>query len=64
MKTAERVISKSLQEVWEWKEAVYRETKDKNLEETKAYFRKGLQRAAKIIGARLKKNPDGSYVLI
>ena len=64
MKTTERAVSKMLQEVWEWKDAVYEDTRGKSAGETKAYFREGLKRAAKIIGARLKINPDGSYLFV
>jgi len=60
MKTTDMAITKALQEVWEWKEAVYEDTKNMTYEETRAYFQKGLEDAARLLGARIVKNPDGS----
>jgi len=64
MKATDSVIPKALAEVWEWKDAVYEDTKDKTLEETKAYFREGLEEAARILGARLERSSDGSYRIV
>jgi hypothetical protein len=64
MSATETTISKCLEEVWEWKEAVYQDTKDMSMEEKQAYFREGLELAAKTLGAQLVKNPDGSHSLV
>jgi hypothetical protein len=57
-------VSKSLEEVWEWKEAVYEETKNMNAEEIQKYFNNGLVSAAKSINAKLVKCEDGSFLMI
>jgi hypothetical protein len=54
-------ISKSLEEVWEWKEKAYEETKDKTFEELKAIYKKSVEDAAECIGAKLVKLPNGNY---
>jgi len=64
MKTTEKFAPKALRDVWEWKEAVYQDIKDMTVEEKLAYFHEGLELAAKTIGARLIKNPDGTYRLV
>jgi hypothetical protein len=64
MKTTETAISKSLLEVWEWKDAVYQDIKDKSADERKAYFHEGVEIAAKILGSRVVVNPDGSRCLV
>lgn len=63
MKTTEKdiLISKALMEVWEWKDEVYKEIKNKTFEEKQRYFEEGLKEAVKLINGRLLKNPDGSY---
>ena len=53
----------ALKEVWEWKERVYLEIKDKNSEEKRHYFHQGLLKAVKLLEAKLVKNPDGSYFI-
>ncbi|MEI6125176.1 MAG: hypothetical protein WCQ99_01350 [Pseudomonadota bacterium] len=57
------VISKSLYEVLQWKEAVYKDIKDKTFKEKKAYYHEGLREAAKIINGKLIRNADGTYSL-
>ncbi len=66
MKTIEKAvpISKALSEVWDWKEKVYNDVKDMSFEEKREYYEKGLKEAAKILKAKLKTNPDGSYSLV
>ncbi len=64
MKTTDRTISKALEEVWEWKEAVYNDIKDMTFEEQKKYFKEGLDYAAKLLNAKLMKNEDGTYSIV
>lgn len=64
MKPTETAVSKSLEEVWKWKNSVYDDIKDMSLDETKIYLHEGLTRAAETIGARLVKNPDGTYSFV
>ncbi len=46
-------VSKTLQEVWRWKEEVARETKDMSMSEQIAYFRQANQRLAEKTGKKL-----------
>ncbi len=57
MKTIEKSvpISKALSEVWEWKDAVHEDIKDKSFEEKKKYFEKSLNNAVNILKGKLKK---------
>lgn len=64
MKATETLVPTALREVWEWKEAVHEDTKDMTDEEQIAYFRKGLEEAAEILGARLEKNANGTYSFV
>jgi hypothetical protein len=64
MKAKNDVISKALEEVWEWKEEVYLDIKDKSSIGKRDYFRKGLDEAVEIIGGKLRKNDDNSYLII
>ena len=57
-------ISKSLIEVWQWKERVYEDIKDKNFTEKSKYYEQGLNEAVKLLNGQLIKNVDGSYMLI
>lgn len=57
-------VSKALEEVWEWKDEVYQDIKDKTFEEKQKYFQEGLKSATKFIKGKLKKNADGSYTII
>ena len=52
--------SKSMLEVWEWKEAVYNDTKDMTIEEELKYFRENAD--AFISEAGLKKQKIGKNV--
>lgn len=63
MKTTEYTVPESLKAVWEWKDAVSSEIEHKSTQEKLAYFREGLDVAAKLIGARLVKNADGTYCI-
>jgi hypothetical protein len=64
MKTNEMrtiTVSKSLEEVWEWKQKVYEETKGKSFSELNEIYFRGMQEAAKILNAQLLKNENGTY---
>ncbi len=54
-------ISKSLEQVWKWKEEVYNDTKNMTFEEKKKYSEKNLKESAELIGAKLVKNEDGTF---
>jgi len=66
MKTIERetFISKALMEVWEWKDEVYEDIKNKTFEEKQKYYEEGLKEAVRLLNGRIKRNPDGSYCLV
>ena len=64
MKTDIDGITKALEEVWEMKQAVYEDIKDMTFEERRAYFQKGLEEAARILGAELVENPDGTWSFV
>jgi hypothetical protein len=46
-------ISKALERVWEWKQAVYEETKDMTPQEQLAHFHDAQRRLEQKVGARL-----------
>ena len=66
MKTNEKItpVSKALSEVWEWKDAVYKDIKNMSFEEKRVYFEKGLKEAVKMIKGKVKTNSDGSYSIV
>lgn len=66
MKTTEKIasVSKALSEVWEWKDAVYKDIKNMSFEEKRVYFENGLKEAVKMINGKVKTNSDGSYSII
>jgi hypothetical protein len=64
MKTKNEAISKALSEVWEWKEEVYLDIKDKSFNEKRKYFREAMDEAIKVLGGTLNKNEDGSYSIL
>ena len=64
MKTVEAPVSKALLEVWEAKRLVYEDTKDMTREQRMAYSRQSLENAARALGAKIVKNPDGTYRLV
>ena len=66
MKTNEKMapVSKALSEVWEWKDAVYKDIKNMSFDEKRAYFEKGLKEAVKMIKGKVKTNSDGSYSIV
>ncbi len=66
MKTIERetLISKALMEVWEWKDEVYEDIKNKTFEEKQKYYEEGLKEAVRLLNGRIKRNPDGSYCFV
>ncbi len=61
MKKNNENTHKALREVWAWKDSVSRETSGKNFSEVKTYFAEGMNEAAKILGASIITNSDGSY---
>ena len=66
MKTNEKIapVSKALSEVWEWKDAVYKDIKNMSFEEKRVYFENGLKEAVKMIKVKVKTNSDGSYSIV
>ena len=66
MKTNEKIapVSKALPEVWEWKDAVYKDIKNMSFEEKWVYFENGLKEVVKIIKGKVKTNSDGSYSIV
>ncbi len=47
-------VDKSLQEVWDWKDKVYQETKHLSIRETAEYIHKGAEEFCKKYGLKLK----------
>ena len=47
-------VDKSLQEVWDWKDKVYQETKHLSIKETAEYIHKGAEEFCKKYGLKLK----------
>ena len=64
MKKTDEYIPYALREVWAAKDAVYKETKNMTPKEQLAYFRRGVKRMAKRIGAKVVKSPDGTCRLV
>ena len=66
MKTNEKIapVSKALSEVWEWKDAVYKDIKNMSFEEKWVYFENGLKEVVEIIKGKVKTNSDGSYSIV
>ena len=64
MKSKDVAISKALLEVWEWKDEVYKDIKDKTFEEKQKYYREGMDEAVKRLNGNLIRNPDGSYSIV
>ena len=48
-------VSKSLQEVWDWKEQVYQETKGLSMKETIKNIKEGAEQLKKKYGLKLRK---------
>ena len=46
-------VSKALQQVWEWKQAVYEDIKDMDAAERLAYFHQAAQRLEEKTGRKL-----------
>ena len=46
-------VSKTLEEVWRWKEEVARDTEGMSVEEQTAFFRQARERLAKKIGREI-----------
>ena len=64
MKSTEKTISKALLEVWEWKDEVYKDIKDKTFEEKQRYYLEGMDEAVKRLNGNLTRNPDGRYSIV
>ena len=66
MKTNEKIapVSKALSEVWEWKDAVFKDIKNMSFEEKRVYFENDLKEAVKLIKGKVKTNSDGSYSIV
>ena len=56
--------SKSMLEVWEWKEAVYNDIKDMNKEEKLKYFNEATEEIFKEMGYKKKMTGKNTYKLI
>jgi hypothetical protein len=56
-------VSKALKEVWEWKDAVYEETKDLDRKEVVRHFRKGVDRLLDEMGYKKIEASNGVYRL-
>ncbi len=50
-------VDKSLEEVWQWKEQIYKETKGMTMHDRCEYIRKGAEDACKKYNLHLKKAP-------
>lgn len=63
MKTTDKKlsVSKSLEEVWSWKEAAFNETKDFTFEQLENNYKNAVETACKLLNARLVVQSDGSY---
>ena len=48
-------VDKSLQEVWDWKDKVYQQTKHLSIRETAEYIHKGAEELCKKYGLKLKR---------
>ena len=46
-------VSKAMEQVWQWKQEVYEETKGMSLQEELAYFRDAQRRLEEKVGAKL-----------
>jgi len=57
-------VSKALSEVWEWKDAVYKDIKNMSFKEKRVYFENGLKETVKMIKGKVKTNSDGSYSIV
>ena len=64
MKSAVDEITRSLEEVWEMKQAVFEDIKNMSAEERRVYYHKGLEEAAHLLGVTLVENPDGTKSFI
>jgi hypothetical protein len=56
--------SKSMLEVWEWKEEVYNDTKDMSDEEVLKYFNDGAEKTFERMGYKKKMTGKNTYKLI
>ena len=56
-------VSKALKEVWEWKDAIYEETKDMDRKEVVRYFRKDVDRVLDKMGYKKIEVANGVYRL-
>ena len=61
MRAAEKAISKALLEVWQWKDEVYKDIKNKTFEEKQKYYQEGIDEAVQRLNGSLIRNSDGSH---
>ena len=61
MKKNSKDVYPSLLEVWDWKDEVFKDIKNKSYKERTKYFQLGLVEASKLLGKNLIKKADGSY---
>ena len=47
---------KSLEQVWEWKDAIYNEVKSLPVKEQIAYIKRKAKKAASLLGIRVRKS--------
>ncbi len=47
---------KSLEQVWEWKEAIYNDVKGLPVKEQIAYIKREAKKAASLMGSRMRKS--------
>lgn len=59
-----RTVPKALQEVWEWKEAVFQETQNMSFKERLEYSERNLQNLGKELQFAVDKTPDGHLRLV
>ncbi len=53
---------KSLEQVWEWKEAIYNEVKGLSVKEQILYIKREAKKAASFMGSRVRKPVKNSVL--
>ena len=62
--TEKHQISKALQEVWDWKQKSYEDTKGMKFEQLKTHLRNSMEEIATMMNATIVLNPDGTCQLV
>ena len=63
MKTNDEIhVSKSLEEVWEWKEKAYETTKHLTFEQLQAHYKKNREKLAALLGTEVFQLENGAYI--